>query len=70
METSKSFEGQQTKLIESEQVPHGQENLVPTNETKMEDPQQIKSCRRRKRTFEHAKKIETPTEMPTDMRNG
>ena len=63
METSRSFEGQETKPNGSEQVPCGQDNLVPSNETKIEDPQQTKSRRRRKRTCKRVNIIETPTEM-------
>ena len=39
METNYPFKGQDSKPIGSEQVPSGQNNLVPSMETKMEDPQ-------------------------------
>ena len=45
-------------------MPRGQDNLVPSIETKIEDPQQqTKSCRRQKRTFKQANIIETPTKI-------
>ena len=64
METNRSIKGQETKLIGSEQVPSGQHNLNPSMEKKMEDPQQIKSHGKRKKTSRHVNIIETPTEMP------
>ena len=63
METNRPFEGQEPKPIGSERVPSGQDNLVPSMETKREDPQQTKSRRRRKRTSKHVNIIETPTKM-------
>ena len=63
METKRPSKGQETKPIKSEQVPCGKESLVPSNETKMEDPQQTKSRRRRKRSSKHVNIIETPIEI-------
>ena len=51
MEMNKPFEGHETQPYRSEQVPSRQENLIPSNETKMESPQQSKSHRRRTKTF-------------------
>ena len=39
MDRSKSLEDQETKPSRSEQVPSGWGNLVPIDETKIEDPQ-------------------------------
>ena len=64
METNKPFEGQETKTIEREQVPSGQDNLVPSNETKIVDPRQTKNCRRSNKTSKRVKIKETPMETP------
>ena len=64
METNRPSKGQEMRPIKSEQIPSGQDNLVPTIETKIEDPQQTKSCRRKKRTSKHVTIIETPTKTP------
>ena len=64
METNKPFEGPKIEPNGSEQVPNGQENLVPSNATKMESPQQSKSRRRRTKTSKQVKIIENPMEMP------
>ena len=63
MENNKPIEGQETKSFGGKQVPSGQENLVPTNETKKEGPQQTKNRRRWKRTSKQVNIAETPTEI-------
>ena len=64
METNRPFKGHETQPNRSEHVPSGQENIVPSNETKMESPQQSKTCRRRFRTSKYVKIIETPMGTP------